>query len=238
VDSSNDLRDLLEEYLPVISHDVRTPLTAIKGAAGILAGGLSGSISDQQAKLVDITRRNTDLATYLVQDVVDVLRLKTGLVQPCPVEFNLVTEARDVWNNISFLTTLRTDFSAPDGEVMMVLDRHYYRRVINALIRFPQGEKRCERVSLSISRADSGARISLESSPCCSDMTMLNRMLAGPVRDRRPVQGRLPVTGLELQVLKATEEAFGILVDIQRLPEDALRIDVTWSRQEECPDTT
>jgi two-component system, OmpR family, sensor histidine kinase KdpD len=71
--------------LRAVSHDLRSPLTAISAAADGLAGGGAGS-----EELIDVIRAETDRLGRLVADLLDLSRLETGTARPtldwCSVE--------------------------------------------------------------------------------------------------------------------------------------------------------
>ena len=68
------------EFISVVSHEMRTPLTAMKGALGLIASGATGSLSEDAAKLLDIAATNTDRLTRLVGDMLDLERIESGRI--------------------------------------------------------------------------------------------------------------------------------------------------------------
>ena len=72
-------RERLErDLLSIVSHDLRTPLTAIKMCVGALS---KGSDDDTQQRLVRNIERNADRLTALVDDLIDMARLRSGRVR-------------------------------------------------------------------------------------------------------------------------------------------------------------
>ncbi len=63
--------------LRAVSHDLRSPLTAIAAAADGLASGGPGA-----AELVEVIRAETDRLARLVADLLDLSRLETGTASP------------------------------------------------------------------------------------------------------------------------------------------------------------
>jgi signal transduction histidine kinase len=59
--------DLLEEFAAVIAHELNTPLSIIRMAAGsVIEAETSGLSAEQQRKLLEMILRNSDLAIHLV----------------------------------------------------------------------------------------------------------------------------------------------------------------------------
>lgn len=70
-------RERLErDLLSIVSHDLRTPLTAIK----MCVGALSKGSDEAQDRLVRNIERNADRLTGLVDDLLDMARLRSGRV--------------------------------------------------------------------------------------------------------------------------------------------------------------
>lgn len=74
VDDDGLVRDILERSVDGLSHDLRTPLTAVK----IALDGLRASCADGNAwtasKLIDISKRNIDRVIRIVEDELELLR--------------------------------------------------------------------------------------------------------------------------------------------------------------------
>ena len=68
-----------EEILAVVSHDLRTPLTAIKMASSALTGGVSGPITPERAqKHAGVIRRASDRMERLIGDLLDMAGIQAG----------------------------------------------------------------------------------------------------------------------------------------------------------------
>ena len=69
------------ELVATVSHELRTPLTSIRGALGLLEGGISGPLSEQAASLVRIARGNSERLIRLVNDVLDLEKIEAQKVE-------------------------------------------------------------------------------------------------------------------------------------------------------------
>jgi signal transduction histidine kinase len=79
VAASTDERDRLKtELMGLASHQLRTPLTSIKGYAALLMDGEAGELSMDQREMVEVIRRNTDRLTALLEDVVNLARIPSA----------------------------------------------------------------------------------------------------------------------------------------------------------------
>ena len=84
---------LKDEFVSVISHELRTPLTSVRGALGLMAAGVAGELQPDVAKMVAIAAANTDRLSRLINDILDVERIKSGPAELHPVTFETSTVA-------------------------------------------------------------------------------------------------------------------------------------------------
>lgn len=66
-----ELEQLQDDFLATISHELRTPVTAIKAGAGALQAGLLGPLSSEQADYVDIISRNSNRLHGLINELLN-----------------------------------------------------------------------------------------------------------------------------------------------------------------------
>ncbi|HEX3126299.1 MAG TPA: PAS domain S-box protein [Thermoanaerobaculia bacterium] len=79
-----DLTDLHEverlksQFVATVSHELRTPLTSLRGALGLLAGGVLGPLPQEAFNAVHIAERSIRRLVGLVNDILDIERLEHG----------------------------------------------------------------------------------------------------------------------------------------------------------------
>ncbi|WP_284252319.1 sensor histidine kinase [Litorihabitans aurantiacus] len=78
VTQRREIDRMKSEFLSVISHELRTPLTSIKGAIGLVAGGATGEVAPESARLLGIAGGSVDRLTRLINDILEVERLGSG----------------------------------------------------------------------------------------------------------------------------------------------------------------
>lgn len=65
------------DYISFIAHELRTPMTSIRGYADMLAKDMLGPLKPEQAKFVDTITRNAERMQILVSDVQDITKLES-----------------------------------------------------------------------------------------------------------------------------------------------------------------
>jgi PAS domain S-box-containing protein len=67
-----------DEFLSHVSHELRSPLTAIYQFVSILNDGLGGPLTDEQREYLEITLRNVRQLHGMIEDLLEVTRAETG----------------------------------------------------------------------------------------------------------------------------------------------------------------
>jgi len=67
-----------DEFIGMASHQLRTPLTSVKGYVSMVLEGDAGKITPQQADLLQAAFTSSQRMVYLIADLLNVSRLKTG----------------------------------------------------------------------------------------------------------------------------------------------------------------
>ena len=123
---------LQKELIANISHDLRTPLTMIKGYGEVMRDLPGENTPENVQVIIDETTRLSEL----VNDLLDLSKIESGAVTPCPVRFNLTGAVREVMTRYETLTKhrgYRVEFLA-DCDVEIVADRGMLLQVIYNLI--------------------------------------------------------------------------------------------------------
>ncbi len=79
--ANEELRELdkmKSQFVSQASHDLRTPLTAIKGSLDNLLLGIAGDLNEKQQKVMTRATKSVDRLTNLINDVLDLNRIETG----------------------------------------------------------------------------------------------------------------------------------------------------------------
>src|SRR5258708_5397626 len=72
------LDTLKSRMLTVMSHDLKTPLSSIRGYSELLKSGVKGRLTDNQKKMVEITIQESDHLNGLIGDLLDLATIDAG----------------------------------------------------------------------------------------------------------------------------------------------------------------
>ncbi len=66
------------EFVSLVAHELRVPMTSIKGYADLIVSGVAGPLNDQQKQFLDVIRRNLQRMSTLITDLSDINRIESG----------------------------------------------------------------------------------------------------------------------------------------------------------------
>jgi signal transduction histidine kinase len=86
------LDELKESFLATVSHELRSPLTSMREAAHLLRDNVPGELNPKQARLVAIIGQSADRLLRLVNQILDLSRLRAGMlpIERLPVDLDRV----------------------------------------------------------------------------------------------------------------------------------------------------
>ncbi|MDH5300794.1 MAG: ATP-binding protein [Gammaproteobacteria bacterium] len=222
---------LKQEFIANVSHELRTPLTSIKGSIGLLASGAMASQPNEAAKLLDITSRNVERLSLLINDLLDFEKLDSGAMS---YRLNTI----DVWpllqraatDNLPFAQNMARELVIEhSADLAVVADADRLLQIItnfisNAVKFSPQGS----RVGLGIEQVDNQVKIYVrDQGPGISDPfkdRIFSRFSQADGSDDRPVQKG---TGLGLAISKKLAEDMGGSVGFHNNPDKGATFYVT-----------
>ncbi|MBN3962564.1 ATP-binding protein [Nostoc sp. NMS8] len=88
---ANDITErkrLENEFISLVSHELRTPLTSTMGALDLLGSGQLGTLTEQGQKVLSIATTNTERLIRLVNDILDLERMKSGKIFTRKTKYN------------------------------------------------------------------------------------------------------------------------------------------------------
>ncbi len=82
------------DFVSFVSHELKTPMTSIRGYADLLAAGSVGDVNEAQAEFLGTIRSNIRRMSTLVSDLADISRIEAGRLNLdfTPVALNEVVE--------------------------------------------------------------------------------------------------------------------------------------------------
>ncbi|MEY2513793.1 MAG: hypothetical protein QOJ89_1151, partial [bacterium] len=221
------LRDITErarleqaksDFVATASHELRSPLTSIKGFIELLQSTENENLTDRQVEFIQIALQSTDRLVDLVNDLLDVARIESG-------QYEIQPRACDLRATIEEVAALmapriadkhqRLDLQIAEPRPPAVADPARVRQMITNLLTNAhlytgeqgtitlrlEGDARATRITV----ADSGRGMSAEDA-----RRVFDRFYRGTSSDRRS-----PGTGLGLSIVRSLVELHGGTIDVR-----------------------
>ena len=109
--------EIKNRVMSMVSHELRSPLGAMKEATEIVLEELPGPLNDQQREMLDIVKRNLERLHRLTDDFLDLQKLKAGKLSFSMVEGDLNAMIEEV------AATMKSAAASQGVELIVDLDR-------------------------------------------------------------------------------------------------------------------
>lgn len=126
VNDITERKRLENEFISLVSHELRTPLTSIMGALDILSSGQLGTLNAQGQKILTIAITNTERLIRLVNDILDLERMKSGKIAIQKVQCqaaDLLTQATEAMQAMADQANVKLTVTAAPVEFEADPDR-------------------------------------------------------------------------------------------------------------------
>lgn len=133
----NDRLKLLDQtkddFIGMASHQLRTPLTAIKGYLSMVLEGDAGKLTPLQKRMLSQSFMSAQRMVYLISDLLNVSRLRTGKFSLEMVPTNLAQVVQDEIKQLKEAAKVRSlnlTYEKPEDFPTYLLDETKLRQVI------------------------------------------------------------------------------------------------------------
>ena len=143
------LDEAKDDFVSMASHQLRTPLTSVKGNISLVLDGDAGKITDLQRQLLEQAFTSSQRMVFLIADLLNVSRLKTGkfVIERSAVDLaDIVEEEVNQLVDTAKSRHLTLTYEKPEDISLLMIDETKTRQVImnfvdNAIYYTPAGGK-------------------------------------------------------------------------------------------------
>ena len=203
------------KFLSMVSHDLRTPLTAIAGYADVVATGMHGPVNDEQRDDLRVIKNATLDLSRMIGDILSFAQLESGRVRILPARVAVADALRRAEELIAVRLadaqlTMRYD-QCDDGELAVIADADRLQQVLlnlltNAVKFTPPGGS----LTLRCERSDDRVRIHVADTGVGIPADALERIFSAFVQlDTTPADPSQRGVGLGLAISRDLVRAMG-----------------------------
>lgn len=210
--------ELKSRFLAYMSHEFRTPISAIRSIARLLSDRVDGPLTSEQEKQVGFVDTTAAELAEMVDDLLDLAKIEAGRVEISPAWFEMVdlfSALRGMFRPVIHNPATALIFEEPEGLPKLYTDDRKLSQILrnfisNALKFTPQGEVRVTAMrvgenSVRFSVSDTGIGIAPEHHAAVfDDFSQVDS----------PVQKRLRGTGLGLSLSRQLAALLGGRVEV------------------------
>jgi len=124
-------------FVSIASHELRTPMTSMKGLVDNMLDGLTGTLNERQSFYLSRVKRNLERLTRMSNDLLDLSKIDAGVMQlscaPLSVE-ELAEEVVEVLQPVARQISLNLDFGVDEPLPIILGDRDKLDQVLTNLI--------------------------------------------------------------------------------------------------------
>ncbi len=127
------LDETKDEFISMASHQLRTPLTSVKGYLSMVLEGDAGETNEMQKKLLDQAFVSSQRMVYLIADLLNVSRLRTGkfVIDAIPTNLAEVIDSETgQLKETAKARGLKLIYDKPEKFPTLMLDETKIRQVI------------------------------------------------------------------------------------------------------------
>ncbi len=204
------------EFVSIASHQLRAPLTAIKGYASLILEGSFGQFSDQIKKAVDIIFQSSQKLVTVIEDFLNITRIELGRMKYEMSDFDfkklvegVVGELRPSIEKKGLSLMFET---AGGGDFTAHGDLGKLNQVVNNLIDNAGKYTKQGSITLMLSKATDPAhkvRLAIKDTGVGIDAETMGRLFQKFTRANDAGKINITGTGLGLYVAKQIVEAHG-----------------------------
>lgn len=210
--------DTNQQFFTKMSHELRTPLNAIIGFSEIILKGLSGPVTEDQTKQLEMVRDAGHQLLETVNDVLEISRIESGYSTVSVVSVDLNARMRDLtasMGGVALMQGVELECSCEGGSTVSTdpdkLDQ-IVRNLISNAIKFTDPGGRVlvsvthDTESVTITVSDTGIGIAAEDQ---------ERIFRAFEQVENPDRVRPVGTGLGLLICRELSASLGCLVTVE-----------------------
>lgn len=202
----HDLEKQKTDFLSFTSHQLRSPLTAIKGYSSLILEGDYGEVSPEAKKAAQIILQSTNALVGVVSDYLDASRIELGQMRYDIVDLDINELLQDIvrnWRIKHDESKIKIQFLFTGERILVKGDRQWLRRVIDDLIdnaiKYTLNEGI---VDIQLKRKDTTTQIIISDQGIGIPKTNLDRMFEKYFRAENARRINAAGTGLGLYIAK------------------------------------
>lgn len=222
ITEKREIERLRREYVSSISHELRTPITSIKGTLGLIKGGICGKLPDKAMEMIDIASKNSERLLRIINDLLDMEKIDAGKMD---INLNSVDITKCIAQSLESIkvfgynNSLNFNFINPNPAIRVYADSERLIQVlVNLLSNAAKFSPPGDTIEISMKRSEGRVHVSITDHGPGITEEFKNRIFKmfsqSDSSDMRSKGG----TGLGLSISKGLIEKMGGAIKFNSIP--------------------
>ncbi len=125
------------EFVSMVSHELKTPMTSMRGYTDLLLSGMTGELNDQQRNFLETIAANIQRMGQQIQDLTDISRIETGRLHIVAEPTSIIDVMNETLQTVKPLCEekdVRLHLQLPDDLPMVFVDKNRLVQVMTNLL--------------------------------------------------------------------------------------------------------
>lgn len=132
-----EIEEVKADFVSMLVHDLRSPLTSIRGFSDALIQGLLGPLNDDQKSALENIQGGSDRLLFLIEDILHFSKLEAGKMTIHPAPFSISMMTQQTVNDLAALfleKDIQVEFRPQENLPVIIGDEQQLSRVITNLL--------------------------------------------------------------------------------------------------------
>ena len=219
VTSFKELDEMKNDFVRMVSHELRSPISAIRLQHTVILDGLAGELSDKQRELITRAQAKLEGLLELINDLLDVAKMEAGFRHFEQVPLDLAEVLKEI---VEFLDAkanaqrVRLHFAAPPGLPPVLADHRGMEEVFtnlisNAINYSPNGGD----VTVGVRMNGGHVEVTVTDQGVGIEPEEISKIFDKFYRVKSPATRQIIGTGLGLPIVKSVVEAHRGVIEVE-----------------------
>ncbi|HPZ08266.1 MAG TPA: ATP-binding protein [Candidatus Eremiobacteraeota bacterium] len=129
-----EIEKMKSEFVSIVSHDLRSPLTSVKGYASMILHYNDRLNSDKKKEFLEIIIREVERLVRLIKSLLDLAKIESGRFECQKIKFDIIPLIKNVIDTYRSSENHTINMNIPEGFPVIIGDPDQLEQVLHNLV--------------------------------------------------------------------------------------------------------